>query len=64
MPDNYSQWQERDREQEAWLAKLLVCTYCMNERGKFMMNSTTKSVPRKNSKFGRRTTYNEDFSGL
>lgn len=28
MPDNYSQWQERDREQEAWLAKLPVCTCC------------------------------------
>lgn len=28
MPDNYSQWQEREREQERWLRKCPVCTYC------------------------------------
>ena len=28
LPDNYSQWEAHEREQEAWLAKRLMCDYC------------------------------------
>lgn len=28
MPDNYSQWEERERQQEAWLAERPVCADC------------------------------------
>lgn len=28
IPDNYSQFLEREREQESWLAKRPVCDYC------------------------------------
>lgn len=27
-PDNYSQWRERERQEEAWLRKRPVCSYC------------------------------------
>ena len=26
--DNYSQWQDHERKQEAWLLKRPVCCYC------------------------------------
>lgn len=28
MPDNYSQWEARERMQEAWLARRPVCADC------------------------------------
>lgn len=28
IPDNYSQWEQREAEAEAWLAKRPVCSYC------------------------------------
>jgi hypothetical protein len=28
IPDNYSQWEAHEREQEAWLEKRPVCSYC------------------------------------
>ena len=28
MPDNYSQWEEHERKQEAWLAERPVCADC------------------------------------
>ena len=28
IPDNYSQWEARDREQESWLGLRPVCCYC------------------------------------
>lgn len=28
MPDNYSQWEAREREQEAWLAERPECADC------------------------------------
>jgi formylmethanofuran dehydrogenase subunit E len=27
-PDNYSQWENHERQQEAWLRKRPVCCYC------------------------------------
>ena len=27
-PDNYSQWRERERQEEAWLNRLPVCACC------------------------------------
>ena len=28
MPDAYSQWEEKTRREEAWLAKRPVCCHC------------------------------------
>jgi formylmethanofuran dehydrogenase subunit E len=28
MPDNYSLWEDRERQQEAWLRKRPVCADC------------------------------------
>ena len=27
-PDNYSQWRELERQEEAWLNRLPVCAFC------------------------------------
>lgn len=28
VPDNYSQWEEHERQAESWLSKRPVCCYC------------------------------------
>ena len=28
IPDNYSQWKAHEREQEFWLARRPVCSFC------------------------------------